>query len=73
MITLYFGETPHRFPNAWEKLTAGQYLRLVELLGLFWAGALSMCDLRIAFFGTSPGWSISASRPMRGNAFSTTS
>lgn len=50
MITLYFGETPYRFPNAWEELTAGQYLRLVELLGLFWTGALSMCDLRIAFF-----------------------
>lgn len=50
MITLYFGETPHRFPNAWEELTPEQYLRLVELLGLFWAGKLSMCDLRIAFF-----------------------
>lgn len=50
MITLYFGDTPHRFPNAWEELTPEQYLRLVELLGLFWAGTLSMCELRIAFF-----------------------
>lgn len=50
MITLYFGEKPYRFPNAWEELTSDQYLTLVKLLGLFWTGAISMCDLRVAFF-----------------------
>lgn len=50
MITLYFGDTPHRFPNAWNELSTDQYLCLVELLGLFWTGALSMGELRIAFF-----------------------
>lgn len=50
MITLYFGDKPYQFPNAWEELTLDQYLTLVRLLGLFWTGSLSMCDLRIAFF-----------------------
>lgn len=50
MITLYFGETPYQFPNAWEDLTPDQYLTLVGLLGRFWTGAISMCDLRIEFF-----------------------
>ena len=50
MITLYFGKTPHRFPNTWEELRPEQYLKLVELLGLFWIGMLSMCEVRVAFF-----------------------
>lgn len=50
MITLYFGDKPYPFPNTWEELTPDQYLTLVRLLGRFWAGGISMCDLRIAFF-----------------------
>lgn len=50
MITLYFGDKPYPFPNAWEELTPDQYLTLVRLLGRFWTGTISMCDLRIAFF-----------------------
>lgn len=50
MITIYFGENPYQFPNSWEELTPGQYLILVSLLGRFWAGELSVSELRVEFF-----------------------
>ena len=50
MITLYFGETPYKFPNRWEELTQDQFLVLVELITRYYAEEITMCQLRALWF-----------------------
>ena len=50
MITLFFGETPHTFPNKWEELSQDQFLALAELIMKYYADQISMCQLRLLWF-----------------------
>lgn len=57
MIRVYFGERPYDFPNRWDELSQEQYLALVPLLSLFWAGHISLFETRVAWFKEIAGLS----------------
>ncbi len=50
MIELRFGSNEYSFPNKWEELSPDQYMKLVPLLNLFWAGEISLMEVRTSWF-----------------------